>query len=582
MKFVSDTGRCSKTLSSVLPWLLVAGCSGAVGNNGGPSGMTGAGGGNVGAGGSGAGGITMVDPNAPISGMPAVSSRLVRLNSKQWENSVQDLLHLAMPLGYSSAFVKESLETSFDTNGSILEIDTNQWAGYRRAALQVAALVSRDAKLLPQVAPPAADATTRAMNFISNFGGRVFRRPLSAADISRYVALFNQGATQIASGDAFADGVEMVLRAFFQSPNFLYRIETSDTVVAGKIPLSDYEMASRLSYSLTNSTPDDTLLMAAAGKMLTTRDAVVAQAQRLLASPAGQAMVSDFHYQLLHLDNDDQINKNPNTALPFFTPDLNAAMKGETLAFVQDIVFNQNKGLAEMLTAPYTFANSQVAKIYGANVPAPAAGQPDNFVKIPLDPKQRAGLFTQAGYLTFYADTGATTNIILRGVHIAEDVLCVDIPPPPANVPPLTTLLPTSTNRQRVEQQTKESPCNTCHPTLINPLGFALENLDGYAQFRTMENGQPIDASGTYNIDGKDVSFNGAVPLLTTIGQSQQAHDCYAQHLAEYLYGRAVTPSTDADKNLIAQAGAHAKANPSAKDLILKLVSADEFMNRAP
>src|SRR5579872_2048869 len=126
MKFVSDTGRCSKTLSSVLPWLLVAGCSGAVGNNGGPSGMTGAGGGNVGAGGSGAGGITMVDPNAPISGMPAVSSRLVRLNSKQWENSVQDLLHLAMPLGYSSAFVKESLETSFDTNGSILEIDTNQ------------------------------------------------------------------------------------------------------------------------------------------------------------------------------------------------------------------------------------------------------------------------------------------------------------------------------------------------------------------------------------------------------------------------------------------------------------------------
>ena len=441
--------------------------------------------------------------------------------------------------------------------------------------------MSGDANLLAMVAPPAADPATRGKNFITSFGGRVFRRPLTDVEIARYVTLFTQGATLIGSADPVADGVQMVLRAFFQSPNFLYRIETSDAVVNGEIPLNNYEIASRLSYSLTNSTPDDMLLSAAASNLLGSRDAVAEQATRLLGSPAGHATVSDFHYQLLQLDNDDQIAKDPTLAPAYFTADLNPALKNETLAFVSDVIFGQNKGVTELLTAPYTFANSLVAKVYGMNVPTPAAGQPDPFVRINLDPTQRAGVLTQAGFLAFYGDN-PTTNIILRGARIAENVLCVQIPPPPANVPPLTDLQPNQTNRQRVEQQTMNAPCNTCHPTLINPLGFGLENLDGFAQFRTQENGQPIDATGTYNIDGKDVSFNGAVAMMTLIGQSQQAHDCYAENMAEYLYGRGVTPTNAADSNLITQAGAHAKADPSAQDLILKLVTADAFLNRAP
>jgi hypothetical protein len=522
-----------------------------------------------------------VDVNAPIVGLPAPSSRLFRLNSKQWGNSVQALLYLPMPLGYSSAFSKESLKTSFDTNGSVLQVDGNQRSGYQRAALQVAALVARDAKLLAQVAPAAGDPATRAGNFVKTFGGRAYRRPLGEMEINRYLELFNKGAALIASGDVFADGVEIVLRALFQSPHFLYRIETSDRVLQGKIPLGDYEIATRLSYSLTNSTPDDALLTAAAAKMLSSRYQLGEQAKRLLESPAGQAVVSDFHYQLLRLDNDDQIAKNPQQAPPFFTADLNPALKGETLAFVKDVVYGQSKGVAELLTAPYTFADSRVAKIYGVTAPAPAAGQPDPCVRIALDPGQRAGVLTQAGFLSFYGDD-RTPNLIVRGARIAQDVLCVDIPQPPASVPPLPDLQPNSTNRKRVEELTKNAPCNACHTALINPLGFAFENLDGFAQFQTQENGQPIDASGTYTIDGKEVTFNGAVALMKIIAQSRQAHDCYARHLAEYLYGREVNTSDDADRILIAQAGAHAKADPSAKDLILKLVTAEAFLNRAP
>jgi hypothetical protein len=557
----------------------LVGCSGAVGNGTGPSGGGGTGTGPTGGSGGTPGGKPS-DVSGPIVGLPAPSSRLVRLNSKQWENTVKDLLHLSAPLGYSSNFVTEPLQTSFDTNGSVLTIESNQWSGYKRAALDVAKKVSRDPQLLAVVAPPAADAAARARSFIRDFGLRTFRRPLTDADITRYNDLFTKGATLLATGDAFADGVEMVLRAFFQSPNFLYRIETSDTVNGGKIPLGDYEIASRLSYSLTNSTPDDTLLSAASAKMLQSRDNVLTQAQRLIASPAGQTTVSDFHYQLLHLENDVQIMKDPARA-PAFTADLNASLKDETLTFVKDVIFGQSKGIAELLSAPYTFANSKVAKVYGMTVNAPAAGQPDPFVKLNLDPTQRAGILTQAGFLSFYADQ-QTPSIILRGVRIAQDVLCVDIPPPPNTIPPLADLAPNSTNRKRVENQTKDAPCNTCHTTLINPLGFALENLDGFAQFRTQENGQPIDATAKYTLDGKEVSFNGAVELMKAVSQSQQANDCYSRHLAEYLYGRKIDSTNDADASLITQAGARSKAYPSAKDLMVKLVTADEFLNRAP
>ncbi len=521
------------------------------------------------------------DINGPIISMPVPgTSRMVRLNTQQWENTVRDLLRLPAPLGLSKDFVSAPLVTDFDTNGGVLTVDSNNRTDFQTAAEAIAKKVAHDPALLALVAPAAADPAARAKGFIQSFGQRAFRRPLAAADTDRYVALFNKGAMLLASGDAFVDGVEVVLRALFQSPHFLYRIESSTAAVGGKIALGDYEIASRLSYGLANTMPDDALLSDAAAKKLQGRDAVVEHAKRLLASPAGQTTVSDFHYQLLRLRDFDQINKDQQKA-PAFTPEVNADLKQEALAFVNNVIYGQDKGVAEMLSAPYTFANSKVAKIYGLNVPTPAAGQPDPFVRVSLDPTQRAGLLTQVGFLAANAE-GQTPAIIVRGVQIARDVLCVTIPDPPDDVPPLPELTPMSTNRQRVEMLTNNPPCSTCHTSTINPLGFAFERLDGFAQVRTQENGQTIDATGKYNIDGKDVSFNGALDLIKAIATSQQAHDCYSSHLAEYLYGRDVDANNMADRNLITQAGLRAKANPSIKDLIVKLVATDAFLTRAP
>ncbi|HEY2900870.1 MAG TPA: DUF1592 domain-containing protein [Polyangia bacterium] len=553
-------------------------CSGSIGG----SGPAGGGPSNTGGGKGNGGGSTSVpsnDTKGPILSTPAASTRMARLNNQQWENTVQDLLRLPAPLGLSKSFVAEPLITAFDTNGGVLTVDSNNRLDFQTAAEAIAKQVAHDTQSLAMVAPTVTSGD-RATSFIQNFGQRVFRRPLTAADTTRYKALFDRGATLLASGDAFVDGVELVLRALLQSPHFLYRVESSTAVVSGRIPLTDYEIASRLSYSLASTMPDNALFTAAAAHKLQTRDGVVEQAQRLISSPAGRATISDFNYQLLHLRDFDQINKDVQAA-PAFTPDIGGDLKQEVLSFTDDIVFGQDRGMTELLTAPYTFANSKVAKVYGLASPSPAAGQPDPFVKVNLDPTQRAGFLTQAGFLSSNAD-GQTPSIIVRGVEIAKDILCVEIPPPPDVVPPLPALDPNSTNRQRVTTLTMNAPCNACHTTLINPLGFGLEHLDGFAQFRTQENGQPIDSSGSYSIDGHDVSFNGALDLIKAIANSQQAQDCYASHLVQYLYGRDVDMSSDADQKLVTQAGVRAKADSSTKNLVVNLVATDAFLTRAP
>lgn len=300
----------------------------------------------------------------PAAGVLAPTSRAMRLSNAQWENTVQDLFRLPAPLGLSASFVADPLIGAFDTYGGVLVVDANRFQDYQTAAETVAQKVAHDPTILATLAPPVADTPTRKANFLRDFGLRAFRRPLSDADIARYSALFDKGASLLASGDDFVDGVELSVRAFMQSPNFLYRLETSSAVVNGAVPLNDYEVASRLSYGLTGTMPDDALFAAAAAKQLEKPADIATQAQRLVASTSGQATVGAFHSQLLHLSDDDQISKDPQQA-PEFTAAVPPLLKQETLSFVNDVIYEQDLGIAELLSAPYTFANSTVAKLFG-------------------------------------------------------------------------------------------------------------------------------------------------------------------------------------------------------------------------
>jgi hypothetical protein len=160
--------------------------------------------------------------------------------------------------------------------------------------------------------------------------------------------------------------------------------------------------------------------------------------------------------------------------------------------------------------------------------------------------------------------------------------LCVDLPPPPDEIPPFPALSPDQTNRERVQALTGDAACTGCHGVLINPLGFALEHFDGMGQYRDSDNGQPVDASATYTIDGAPVSYAGAVEFAQMLAGSNQANECYARRWAEYLYGRDFDTARLTDQNLILQGGALSKGGATVIDLITQLVATDAFSSRLP
>jgi Protein of unknown function (DUF1592)/Protein of unknown function (DUF1588)/Protein of unknown function (DUF1595)/Protein of unknown function (DUF1587) len=505
----------------------------------------------------------------PIVSTPAATTRFTRLNHNQWENTVRDVLQLSAVTGLSKAFVAEPLRSTFDTNGALLSVSDDTFQDYQNAAESLSDTVAKDATIRSRLAPQA-DAVT----FIKNLGKRAFRRPLTDAEVTAVKTLFDKGKTLVGSGDDFADGVALVSEYMFQSPHFIYREELSASVVNGVVPLSAYEVASKLSYAITNSMPDDTLLANADKNALATRDQVVAEVKRLLATPAATATLLDFHDQLLAMREYDNISKK--TTFAGFDAGAPEDLKQEAKHFIQDVIFQQDHGLHTLFTAPYTFANARIRTLYGVDASGASATE---FTKLDLDPTQRAGLLTQVGFLAANGEQDMP-NIIIRGVHIARKILCAALPPPPKNVPPLPALMPGMTNRQRVETATKDSPCNGCHTSIINPLGFALEHLDGVGKYRTTDNGLPIDSSSTYNIDGKDVPIAGAVELSNAIANSDQANACYAQNLAEYLYGRVV--ARDTDNQLVQQGGWLSHDKESAQNLVVNLLATEAFLTRLP
>jgi hypothetical protein len=602
----AQRGRWLTTCAVAL--MVTAGCTGAiegVGGNGGP-GPSGPGQPGPGPGGNGynpsnppPGGM-VVDPgtgpvvippvppdDAPITGnfasAPGISSRFQRLSHRQWENTIADLFKGAAPVNLSRDFLSEPIRSSFNNNGSVLEVSTALWQDYQNAASTVGT-AARETRIHGAFLNNGAkDGKT----FIRNFGMKAYRRPLTDAEVNQYDALFTKGAQLVGKGDAFADGVEVVVEAMLQSPHFLYRTELGTNVVNGRVNLSGFEVASRLSYGITNSMPDEMLFAAAQANKLT-REEVINQARRLVDSERGKATMADLHEQMFKLTDYGEVKRDV-AAFPEFKPEMGPDIKTEAHTFLEQVVFGQNKGVEELLTAPYSYVNGRLAPLYGANVPASQT----NFVKVDLDPKQRAGLYTQLGFLATTATDQAPRSII-RGVHVSLDALCVELPAPP-NVPPENPEAAMRTNRQMLEAFTeaKGSVCEGCHAGLINPLGFAFENYDGLGKFRTTErSGLPIDASGKYQLSDGEISFTGAVELMKAMAAGRQAHDCYAQHLFEYLYGReklnpedletALKPLALADAGVIGEVGRRSRMKVSIKNMIVDLVSTDAFLTRLP
>ena len=503
------------------------------------------------------------------------TSRYPRLSHAQWENTIRDLFELPATTGKSGLFIGDPINGGFDNNSEALQVSATLWTDYQRAAEEIAEQVVTDPEILARIAPAVdGDSDANARAFVTSFGRRAYRRPLAEDEVLRHLEIFAAGVATPADLDPFASGVRLVVQAMLQSPFFLYRVETSDTLVGADIPLNDHEVAAKLSYMLWNTMPDADLFAAADAGELTTPAGASAQAARMLGHPRAHAMVADFHYQLLQVDHYIDVYKDP-VAYPTYDKSLNDAMIQETMLFIDEVVFKQDGDLAALLTAPYTFVNSALAPLYGVEGPAD-----DSFIRVDLDPARRAGVLTQIGFLA--SNAGADENDpIHRGVFLNLQLLCTGLPPPPNMIPPLPPPMQGETLRERIDRHTGKGTCGEgCHGNLINPIGFAFENYGPLGEWQTMDAGKPVDATGQFLFGGAVQQYDGAVELANLMADNPEAHRCYVGHLLEYGYARKPQPADNRVIDAVAagsQTGEH-----SIKQVILELVKDEAFLLRAP
>ncbi len=516
-------------------------------------------------------------PDAPPAATLVATPRFARLSRLQWSNSIRQLLHLEQEdTAAIEAEVSGDALINFDTEADALFVTEQLRRQLADAAERLADLVTTNPSALAalEVNDPPADVGARAQSFVSGFGLRAFRRPLTESEVATHLALFDQGPSLYPERDAFEAGASLVIQAMLQSPHFLYRTELGQGNGGAAVPLDDFEVASKLAFSLTNTMPSDELLEAAAAGQLRDKASIAAQAKRLLDDVKGLDGIANFSAQVLRLGTYDGIRRDPEV-FPDFSPDAPAAMKKEVLQFVE-WVFKEGGGVKDYYTSAVGFVNSDLAPLYEVE----GNFSKEEFTQVDLDPTKRAGLLTQAGFLSSYiSDT--QPDIIHRGVFIATRLLCLTLPPPDPNADLVIEVTPGMTNRQRVETTTGKGTCGEgCHSILLNPLGYAFENYDAVGKYRTTDQGLPVDASATYTLDGQTQTFSNGVELSHLLADAKQTHKCYAQNLMKYLHGRTLTPDDEAIVDYYARLS---RADMlSVRDMMLEVVTSDAFLSRLP
>jgi len=496
---------------------------------------------------------------------PATRRLLTRV---QYDNTLFDLLGDESHQGQT--FPPEHRVENFENNAETHQANPLLVERYWAAARDVSA---RAVSTRLDAIAPCADADTApcVASFLTNFGKRAFRRPILPEELAAYQKLFEKAEPTL----GYQTAIGLVLEAMLQSPQFLYRVEASvaPTPETGAIALGGYELASRLSYFLWDSMPDEELFQAVDAHTLSTPEEVEAQARRMLASPKARGMVADFYRQWLDLDRFDGLARD-DASLDLGSPQALAdAWKQSLLSYVDFVFWDSSGTLAELFSSDLVFVDPTLAGIYGLTAPE------QGFVGV-AQPGQRAGLLTQPALMTLLSHADQSSPI-QRGVFVRSQILCDPPDPPPPtvdNTPPDPD--PSLTTRERFKVHTASVACATCHQ-LIDPLGFGFENYDHFGRFRSQENQIDIDASGAI-VDSPDPSIDGpfSTPfeLAERLGSSETVRDCLATHWYRFAMGRI---ETEADLCSIDQARTKfAASGGDLRELLIALTSTDAFLYR--
>ena len=415
----------------------------------------------------------------------------------------------------------------------------------------------------------AADAEACATSILTSLARRAYRRSVTVEDLEALVSFYRDGEAE----GGFEAGIETALRALLASPEFLFRIERDPDGLAPGTPyrVGDLELASRLSFFLWSSIPDDELLDVAVANQLSDPDVLEAQVRRMLADPRAKTLTTNFASQWLHLRNLDA--SRPDSRLfPDFDDNLRRGFRQETELLFQHVV-DEDRSVLDLLTADYTFLNERVARHYGIpNVYG------DHFRRVQLpDDGRRAGILGHGSILT--VTSYATRNsVVMRGKWILENLLGTPPPAPPANVPPLEENRSTTkvlSMRERMAAHRQNPACSVCH-SMMDPTGISLENFDAIGRWRDTEGGKAVDARGS--IPGGD-EFEGVAGLRSALLERPKVFvRTMTEKLLVYALGRG--PETADGVAVRSISSAAAEDDYRFSSLILAVVESSPFRMR--
>lgn len=349
------------------------------------------------------------------------------------------------------------------------------------------------------------DARGAARRIIAAMLPRAFRRPVTAAEIDKYLAMYDRVAQR---NEPFEEAVKLALKAVLVAPDFLFHLSSSSSDQPGMRPLTQHEIAARLSYFLWSTMPDDELTNLATQGKLTNRTVLAAQVDRLLDDSRSRAFANAFIGQWLGTkDLGGRVQPTTSDVQDFYTPEVATELREEPVVLFHHVL-QANRPLTDLLSGNYTFLTERLVRFYGLEAHAPQV-QGNRFQRVEWPDDRRAGLLGLGSVLAMTSNF-QETNPILRGAWVLENLLGTRVPSPPPDVPPLETGKKEKlTLRQKIEQHRANPTCAACH-RLMDPIGFGLQNFDGYGRWRDTENGLPIDARGEMP---SGETFNGPVEL---------------------------------------------------------------------
>jgi hypothetical protein len=568
---------------AALPLLLAIACTGSVSDGNGTQGPRGSGGrasgpGTPGSpGGPGSPGTpgnpgSPGNPGGPTAGACDQASipraRTWRLTGTQFRNTVQAVFGFVGPS--TDALPQDGQPDGFANQADRLSVPPLLASRFMVATDEIAANVLGRSSEFLKCPVDGLGAGTCLRDFLTGVGARAWRRPLTPAEVDKYAALYSKIAGANGPGVAFKSVVQTLLL----SPNFLFRTELGDGQASGgTITLTHHELASALSYMLTDAPPDAPLMDLADRGKLRDPATLAAEARRLLEGGAqAKRIVGSFFQQWLQFDGLPALTKDA-ALFPTYTPEVVTDLMAESQALIDAVLFDKagEQSVKGLLTANYAFVNSRTAPLYGVQASGTA------LVKTPLPAAQRRGLLTSAAFIGAASDSD-DTNLPARGRIVREQALCATVAPPPADFQlEDAKITPDMTNREKFIVHTTNPACAACH-AMFDGIGYAMEQYDPIGRFRTMDKAKTIDATGTLPLPSGTLTFSNYVDLIDQVSKLPETFDCVASRYDAYSTGRAPGDIPQCESDPIAKAFASSGYRLDA--LVAAIVSSPNFALR--